>query len=379
MQTLHPLFNIIGIDMQEIRVEVKVQPRSYRLIIGSHLFGNLAARLKQDPLAARYAIICDTTVAPLWAGKLQKALAEYDLDAEIFTFEAGEAHKTRETKEQLEDQLLKNGYGRDTAILALGGGVVGDVAGYVAATYMRGVPVVQIPTTTLSMADSSIGGKTGVDTPYGKNLIGAFHHPVEVYMDMETLTTLDERNYIAGLAELLKHGFIHDVTILDYVDQHREGIAKRDPMVLEELFRKNCAVKNYVVSMDEQEKGLRQILNYGHTLGHAVEIRSGFKLIHGECVSIGMVFAAELARMKGLCTAEWADLQQSILKKIGLPVDLPAAPEADQLIELMKMDKKVRQGKTLFVLSEEPGRARFGVEVTEEEIRKVLEKSADKA
>ena len=287
----------------------------------------------------------------------RKALAEYDLDAEIFTFEAGEAYKTRETKEQLEDQLLKNGYGRDTAILALGGGVVGDVAGYVAATYMRGVPVVQIPTTTLSMADSSIGGKTGVDTPYGKNLIGAFHHPVEVYMDMETLTTLDERNYIAGMAELLKHGFIHDVTILDYVDQHREGIALRDPMVLEEIFRKNCAVKNYVVSMDEQEKGLRQILNYGHTLGHAVEIRSGFKLIHGECVSIGMVFAAELARMKGLCSAEWADLQRSILKKIGLPVDLPAAPEADQLIELMKMDKKVRQGKTLFVLSEEPGRA----------------------
>ncbi len=360
--------------MQEIKVEVKVRPRSYRLIIGSQLFENLAMRLKNEPLAARYAIISDTTVAPLWAGKLQKALGKYGLTAEVFTFPAGEAHKTRETKQQLEDQLLQSGYGRDTAILALGGGVVGDVAGYVAATYMRGVPVVQIPTTTLSMADSSIGGKTGVDTPYGKNLIGAFHHPVEVYMDMQTLTTLDERNYIAGLAELLKHGFIQDLSILDYVEEHRSAIANRDPQVLEELFRKNCAVKNYVVSMDEQEKGLRQILNYGHTMGHAVEVLSGFDLIHGECVSIGIVFAAELARMKGLCSSEWADRQRNILEGVGLPVDFPAALEAEELIRLMKMDKKVRQGKTLFVLPTEPGKVEFGVEVTEEEIREALRK-----
>ncbi len=360
--------------MQEIKVEVKVKPRSYRLIIGSHLFEELSRRLKEQPLAERYAIISDTTVAPLWAGKLQRALGKYGLAAEVFTFPAGEAHKTRETKEQLEEQLLQSGYGRDTAILALGGGVVGDVAGYVAATYMRGIPVVQIPTTTLSMADSSIGGKTGVDTPYGKNLIGAFHHPVEVYMDMETLTTLDERNYIAGLAELLKHGFIHDPSILDYVEEHKEAILNRDRQVLEELFQKNCAVKNYAVSMDEQERGLRQILNYGHTMGHAVEVLSGFDLIHGECVSIGIVFAAELARMKGLCSSEWTGRQRSILEKVGLPVDFPAALEADKLVRLMKMDKKVRQGKTFFVLSTEPGNARFGVEVSEEEIRETLRK-----
>lgn len=364
--------------MQEIKVEVEVKPRSYRLIIGSHLFQDLARRLKEQPLADRYAIISDTTVAPLWASKLQEALGKYGLAAEVFTFPAGEVYKTRETKERLEDQLLQSGYGRDTAILALGGGVVGDVAGYVAATYMRGVPVIQIPTTTLSMADSSIGGKTGVDTPYGKNLIGAFHHPAEVYMDMETLTTLDERNYIAGLAELLKHGFIHDLSILDYVEAHRDAILNRDLQVLEELFQKNCAVKNYVVSMDEKEKGLRQVLNYGHTMGHAVEVLSGFDLIHGECVSIGIVFAAKLAWMKGLCSAAWADRQRCILEKMGLPVDFPASLDEDELIRLMKMDKKVRQGKTRFVLSEEPGSARFGVEVSEEEIRKVLGKSADK-
>ena len=193
-------------------------------------------------------------------------------------------------------------------------------------------------------------------------------------MDMETLTTLDERNYIAGLAELLKHGFIHDLSILDYVEEHRDAILNREQKVLEELFQKNCAVKNYVVSMDEQEKGLRQILNYGHTMGHAVEVLSGFDLIHGECVSIGIVFAAELAWMKGLCTAVWADRQRCILEKVGLPVDFPASLDADELIRLMKMDKKVRQGKTLFVLPAEPGKVSFGVEASEEEIRETLRK-----
>ena len=362
--------------MQEIKVEVKVKvrPRSYRLIIGRHLFEQLAQSLQTEPLGSRYAIISDTTVAPLWAPKLQEALEKRGLMAEVFTFPAGEVYKTRETKQQLEDQLLQAGYGRDTAILALGGGVVGDVAGYVAATYMRGVPVVQIPTTTLSMSDSSIGGKTGVDTPYGKNLIGAFHHPVEVYMDMETLTTLDERNYKAGLAELVKHGFIQDLTILDFVEDHKEAIENRDAKVLEELFEKNCQVKNYVVSMDDQERGLRQILNYGHTMGHAVEVLSGFDLIHGECVSIGIGFAAALAEMKGLCTAEWAQRQRSILEGLGLPVDFPATLAKEDLIRLMKMDKKARQGKIQFVLPTAPGQVEFGVSVSEEEIGACLEK-----
>ena len=360
--------------MQEIQVQVHVKPRSYRLIIGNGLLDALARRLKEEPLANRYAIITDTTVAPLWAGQLQGALRQYGLSAELFSFPAGEAHKTRETKEKLEDQLLQAGYGRDTAILALGGGVVGDVAGYVAATYMRGVPVIQIPTTTLSMADSSIGGKTGVDTPYGKNLIGAFHHPVEVYMDMEVLRTLDERNYKAGMAELVKHGFIQDLEILDFVEAHKEEIQQRNPLVLESLFEKNCQVKNDVVSKDDQEKGLRQILNYGHTMGHAVELLSGFDRIHGECVSIGIVFAAQLACMKGLCSAEWVSRQQSILEGLGLPVCVPAALEAKDLIRLMKMDKKTRQGQIQFVLPVGPGKVQYGVPVSEEEIVRCLEK-----
>lgn len=354
--------------MKEMNIDVQVRPASYRLIIGHDLFQQLAQRLAEKPLASRYAIITDSVVNPLWAGALLDALAAYGLAAQKFVFPAGEAYKTRETKEKLENELLAAGYGRDSAVLALGGGVVGDVAGYVAATYMRGVPVIQIPTTTLAMADSSIGGKTGVDTPYGKNLIGAFHHPAEVYMDMNTLKTLDERNYRAGLAELIKHGFIMDLSILDFVQEHKGQILNRNVQILEQLFEKNCQVKNYVVSRDDQEKGLRQILNYGHTMGHAVEVGSHFELIHGECVAIGMVFAAKLAQRRGLCSAQWAARQRTILEELGFSVELPAELEAEEMLRLMKMDKKARQGQIQFVLPKRPGNVEFGVSVSEKEI-----------
>jgi 3-dehydroquinate synthase len=370
MQRIAPFLLFIkkGSHMKEIKVQVQVKPAAYQLLIGHDLFTELAEQLRKSPLATRYAVITDSVVGPLWAGALLSALENEGLAAEKFVFPAGEAYKTRETKELLENQLLERGFGRDTAVLALGGGVVGDVAGYVAATYMRGVPVIQIPTTTLAMADSSIGGKTGVDTPYGKNLIGAFHHPAQVYMDMKTLTTLDERNYRAGLAELVKHGFIKDLSILDFVQAHKELILKRDAAVLEQLFEKNCAVKNDVVSRDDQEKGLRQILNYGHTMGHAVEVGSKFDLIHGECVAIGMVFAARLACQKGICSREWAIRQRTILEELGLPVDLPAALEAEEVLRLMRMDKKVRQGQIQFVLPTQPGEVIFGAAVSEKEI-----------
>lgn len=362
--------------MKEMTIQVQVRPAEYRLIIGHDLFAVLAEELQKSPLAARYAVITDSTVGPLWAAAFLSALENAGLAAEQFMFPAGEAHKTRETKQMLENQMLERGFGRDTAVLALGGGVVGDVAGYVAATYMRGVPVVQIPTTTLAMADSSIGGKTGVDTPYGKNLIGAFHHPVRVYMDMKTLTTLDERNYRAGLAELVKHGFIKDLSILDFVQEHKELILKRDAAVLEKLFEKNCTVKNDVVSRDDQEKGLRQILNYGHTMGHAIEMGSQSDFIHGECVAIGMVFAAELACQRGICSREWAARQRTILQELGLPVDLPAALEAEEILRLMRMDKKVRQGQIQFVLPTQPGEVIFGAPVSEKEIMEAMKGDA---
>lgn len=358
--------------MNEINVSVKVRPVSYRLVIGHDLFPALAKEMKEHPLGKRVMIISDSIVAPLWAGKLQEALDREGISAELTCFPAGEASKVRSVKEMLEDELLKKRYGRDTVILALGGGVTGDMAGYVGATYMRGVPVIQIPTTTLSMADSSIGGKTAVDTPYGKNLIGAFHHPALVVMDMNTLTTLDDRNYYGGLAELIKHGFIKDPGILTFVEENLEKIRERDPETLEALFTMNCQVKNYVVSEDDQEKSLRQILNYGHTMGHAVEIAADLSLQHGECVAIGMVFAGKLAVKKGLCSEEWAEKQKKIIESLGLPTKIPADIQPEKLIELMLMDKKTRDGVFKFVLPVKEGEVVYGVDVASGEILEVL-------
>lgn len=394
--------------MKEIDVNVAVHPVSYKLVIGTDLFGRIAEDLKEHPLGRKYAIITDSQVDAFWSHKLANELAAQGLMGDIFLFHEGEKSKNRKVKEELEDQLLKRRYNRDSCVLALGGGVVGDLAGFVAATYMRGIPVVQIPTTTLAMADSSIGGKTAVDTPYGKNLIGAFHHPSVVYMDMKTLNTLDDRNYYSGLAELIKHGFIWDPTILDFVEAHLEDIRHRRTAALEDLFVLNCRVKNAVVSQDDQDKGIRSILNYGHTMGHAQEAASVFAkeakerapkqsgndekegaedgpiaLTHGEAVSIGIAFAARLALEKGLCSKEWTDRQIRLLQMLGLPTDLQKepgqdAPDVDHLLRLMRMDKKSRDGQYRFVFTTEAGKAVWGVPVTEEEIRRTVAKySAD--
>ena len=361
--------------MREIKVNVTVRPVTYRLVIGSGLMETIADELQEHPLGKRYAIITDTTVAPLWAEKLEAAFSSAGLSFDRFVFPAGEENKTRAVKEQLENAMMAAHYGRDAAVVALGGGVVGDVAGFVAATYMRGLPVIQIPTTTLAMADSSIGGKTAVDTPFGKNLIGAFHHPSVVYMDMDVLKTLDERNYRSGLAELIKHGFIRDLELLEFVENNISRIDDRDLECLEKLFTMNCRVKNEVVSEDEKEAGIRQILNYGHTLGHAVEMASGLALLHGECVAIGMAFATQLAVRKGICSSWWQNRQNQIIGAMGLPAEVPSCMEADKLIELMRMDKKTRDGEFRFVLPVAPGKVAFGVPVSEEEIREALEET----
>lgn len=252
---------------------------------------NLASGAKTQPAGKTLRHHNDTIVNPLYAEPLCRSLREAGIPAQVYAFAHGEASKTRQTKEWLENSLLDDGFGRDSAILAVGGGVVGDVAGFVAATYMRGVPFAQVPTTTLAQVDSSIGGKTAVDVPQGKNLIGAFHHPAVVYMDPQTLMSLDERNYFGGLVELVKHGFIADEEFLAFYRQHQQTIVARSGTeyadMMEELMLRNCRIKNEVVRLDEQETNLRKILNYGHTLGHGVEILSDFLLSHGESVAGG--------------------------------------------------------------------------------------------
>ena len=348
--------------MKELSVDVVVRPKEYRIVIEAGLLNNLASELKRNPLGKPYAIITDTIVNPLYAEPLCRSLREAGIPAQGYAFAHGEASKTRQTKEWLENSLLDDGFGRDSAILAVGGGVVGDVAGFVAATYMRGVPFAQVPTTTLAPVDSSSGGKTAVDVPQGKNLIGAFHHPAVVYMDPQTLMSLDERNYFGGLVELVKHGFIADEEFLAFYRQHQQTIVARSGTeyadMMEELMLRNCRIKNEVVRLDEQETNLRKILNYGHTLGHGVEILSDFLLSHGESVAVGIGFAAYLAWRLGFCTRETMEIQMDVLEGLGMPCRIPDSITAEQLIRVMSMDKKAKDGKAEFVLLESVGKVK---------------------
>ena len=346
--------------MRSIHVDVAVEPLSYEVYAGSGLFGQIAEDLARCPLGARAALITDSHVGPLYADRLADALRAKGIPVQIFMFPEGEASKNRDQKEELENAMMEAGYGRDSYVLALGGGVTGDLAGFTAATYMRGVPVVQIPTTTLAMADSAIGSKTAVDVPYGKNLIGAFHSPVAVYMDMQTLATLDERNYYAGLVELIKHSFIRNPELAEFLRARQEIVTARRGdaeylQTMEELFLENSKVKNAVVSEDQMERGIRGILNYGHTLGHAVELLSGYKMIHGECVAVGIAYAAYLSWRLGYGTEEYAREQVALLRQYRQDCRIPEEIRTEDILEVMKRDKKVRQGRIAFVLLSGPG------------------------
>jgi 3-dehydroquinate synthase len=301
--------------------------------------------------AHRYALITDSNIQPLYAGKVGSQFESGSI--EVLTIPAGESNKTRETWSRLTDQMLAKGYGRDSAVIALGGGVVGDLAGFVAATFMRGVPVVQVPTTLVAMVDASIGGKTAVDTPRGKNLVGVFHAPAVVVIDPHLLATLPLRELRAGFAEVIKHGVIADES---YLREVASGVSRllsadgstSDSMV--SLIVRSVEIKADVVSRDEREEGLRKVLNFGHTIGHAVETVSGFSLLHGEAVAIGMALESRLADLIGLAQTGTAATVIRTLQAAGLPTTLPPDFEGDAVIEAMRSDKKGRSGKTRFAL-----------------------------
>ncbi len=332
--------------------------------------------------AHRYALITDSNVQRLHAGKVE---GQFDRGSiETLTIPAGETNKTRETWSRLTDQMLATGYGRDSAIIALGGGVVGDLAGFVAATYMRGIPVIQIPTTLVAMVDASIGGKTAVDTPAGKNLVGIFHSPAGVLVDPYLLATLPLRELRAGFAEVFKHGVIADEAYLHQVASGASellsahgstGGSASDSML--SLIVRSVEIKAGIVSRDEREEGLRKILNFGHTIGHAVETVSGFSLLHGESVAIGMALESRLAERIGLAQTGTAETVIGALKAADLPTALPPGFELDAVIEAMRSDKKGRSGKTRFALplrvgamaGEDTG---WTVSVGDDQLREVL-------
>lgn len=342
--------------MQKLIVTLPEKPVSqYPILIEEGLLNSIGARIKKDYPASRYAIITDSNLYSLYGDRLKSLLEKADLPFELLWFQAGEKNKTRQTKEYLEDQLFEKGFGRDCMIVAFGGGVVGDVAGFVASTFNRGVPFIQVPTTLIAVSDSSVGGKTGIDVPYGKNLLGAFHQPAAVLIDPSLLLTLSDMDYSQGLAEIVKHAVIQDAELFTYLEKNVQAILNRDLAVLEYLIYRNCNIKRQVVEADEKESNLRQILNFGHTMGHAVENLSNYTLPHGMAVAIGMAVESLFAVQLGLLSVEDRDRLISLLVTFNLPVMVPGDMSKTDLIDLTARDKKAREGKARYVLPKSIG------------------------
>jgi 3-dehydroquinate synthase len=322
---------------------------SYDVLVGRGLLAGLPGILAERCPAHAYALIADHRVAELHGVALHGALRAAGLEAHLFTFPAGEWNKTRETWAELSDAMLQARIGRDGAVIAFGGGVAGDLAGFVAATYLRGLPCVQVPTTLLAMIDSSVGGKTGVDVPAGKNLIGAFHQPRAVVADVDVLATLPKAQVAAGMAEAIKHGVIADAAYFASLADAGPALA-RDVAHLEPVVRRSVEIKASVVAADEREAGRRQILNFGHTIGHAIEAGSGFDLLHGEAVAIGMAAEATLAEALGVAERGLRSAIVGMLERYLLPTTLPEKLGNDDLLETMRTDKKVRSKRVRFAL-----------------------------
>lgn len=332
----------------------QVRAEGYSVIIGAGVRHDYASLLQKSADAHHFAVISDANVAPLFGNALLSTLAS-SRRATLHVVPAGEASKTRESWARLTDELLAAGCGRDTTVIALGGGVIGDLAGFVAATYMRGVPVVQCPTSLLAMIDASVGAKTGVDTPAGKNLVGAFHPPAIVLMDVETISTLPLPHRRAGLAEAIKHGIIADASYLASVSDALPALLGADPHALLDCVTRSVEIKAEVVASDPREQGRRRILNFGHTLGHAMEQVSGYSLLHGEAVAIGMALEARLAERIGVAHQGTAQRVTEVLVRAGLPVSRPDSLPADAVLAATRADKKARAGTATYALPREIG------------------------
>ncbi len=354
----------------------KIPIDGYDAHVGRELFEQAHILVRAVAPAHRYAIISDANVAPLYASRLADAIGAPD--TQLFTIPAGESLKTRERWASLTDALLAAGFGRDSAILALGGGVIGDLAGFVAATYMRGIPFVQIPTTLLAMIDASIGGKTGVDTAAGKNLVGAFHRPRTVLVDPSVLVTLPREQLCSGVAEAIKHGAIVDAAYYQSVSITLPALLD-DPAsdAMLDLIIRSITIKASVVRADEYEAGVRRILNFGHTLGHAIESESGYRLLHGEAIAIGMVLEAELGERLGVTVAGTAHQLRATIARAGLPVAIPKELIATRILAATRSDKKARDGVVEYALVAEIGRAIAGVRAPDEMVLQVLTQSGN--
>ena len=363
------------------RVDLKkVVDDSYDIEIGYGLEDKLIEDIKSGLIGnvSKYVIVTDTNVKPLFADRFYKSLTDEGYKVELIVIPAGEKSKTREMKEFVEDTMLEKGYRRDCAVLAVGGGVVTDLAGFTAGTFGRGVPFINYATTLLAAADASIGGKTAVDTPLATNLIGIFNQPKKVYIDIAAWKTLPERELSSGLAETIKHACLADKEFFDYLDQNMDKVFQFDDEVCSHIARENCRIKYEVVMKDELESGLREVLNLGHTVGRAIETESDYRLLHGEGVAIGLVAEVRLARYFGFCNDSDVERVEALLKKANLPVCIPDYIDRESLVKKLYTDKKVRNGQLRFVLQDGIGKIKvfeneqYAMPVSEDDARKII-------
>jgi 3-dehydroquinate synthase len=356
-----------------IEIPVNLGPRSYPILVGAGALAMVGGELAKRGVGRTVVLVSDPAIARLHADPVVRSLTEAGFDTVQVLVPEGELAKRLDVASTLWDRLLGAGCDRTSTVVALGGGAVGDVAGFVAATFMRGMNVAQVPTTLLAQVDASIGGKTAIDHPRGKNLIGAFHQPRVVVVDPVTLTTLPEREYRSGLAEVIKHGIVLDAAYFADVEAQVPALLARDLTTLERVVAGSCRLKAKVVERDEQEAELRWVLNYGHTIGHALEASTGFsRWAHGEAVSLGIVAEARLAERLGMSRPATTERQVRLLSAVGLPVKgLDVDPAA--VMDALSRDKKRRDGRVSFVLAPEIGSFRIVPNVPSQAVRAVLE------
>ncbi|QDZ41059.1 3-dehydroquinate synthase [Euhalothece natronophila Z-M001] len=356
-------------------ITVNLETNSYQIAIAPQLINNIGSYLQSLPIGNKIIVVSNTMIFDHYGESLIKAIEKANFSVSYKILPDGERHKTLLSVQKIYDQALENYLERSSTLIALGGGVIGDMTGFAAATWLRGINVIQIPTSLLAMVDAAIGGKTGVNHPQGKNLIGAFHQPKLVLIDPEVLKTLPHREFRAGMAEVIKYGVIWS----DDLFQQLESAQRLDQLdylssdLLQNILTQSCQAKADVVSQDEKEGGLRAILNYGHTVGHAIESLTGYRLVnHGEAVAIGMSVAGKIAVKMGYWSEQESQRQDQLILKTGLPKTVPPMLKVEDILETLKSDKKVKNGKVRFVLPQKIGAATVTDEVSPEIVKEAV-------
>jgi len=358
--------------MEKIRVELA--ERSYDIAIGSNVLEGVGDNLKSFGLSPKIALVSNPTVFSLYGERASVSVKKAGFDLLTVIIPDGEEYKDLLWVQHIYNELLKAKLDRLSALIALGGGVIGDITGFAASTYMRGISYIQMPTTLLAQVDSSVGGKTGVNHKLGKNMIGTFWQPRLVWIDVETLGTLPKRELLAGLAEVIKYGVIHDKELFDLLEVNRDKILNLDRDALTNIIKRSCEIKAEVVSKDERESGLRAILNYGHTIGHAIETVTEYKrFLHGEAVAIGMYLEARLSQMLNFIKGDQVFKIKNLIDSYGLPSEMPADIDINSILLSIQLDKKVVAGELKFILPEKIGSVRIHKGITEKFIKELLQ------